>query len=132
MGDMSSLGVPLWIMAVVSVLQVLVLAAIGIGGYVLYSRVMTLVTDQARQIEPLREKMDAILADVKDITARASHQAERVDHVITGTIERVDETATRVRAGVHQKVTRAAGVVRGVRAVIVSLLQTDHMHSQHG
>ena len=124
--DLQSVSVPLWIMAVVSVLQALVLIGAGIAGYLAYTRVMTLVNDlEARQIAPLREKADAILADVKSITARVSQQTERVDHAITGTIDRVDDTATRVRAGVHDKVSQAVGVVRGVRAVIMSLLHRE-------
>ena len=126
MGDVGSLSIPLWIMAIVSILQALVLIGIGVAGYLVYSRVTTLVTDiEARQITPIREKVDAILVDVKAITARASHQAERVDHAINGTMERVDETATRVRVGVHEKVSRAVGVVRGVRAVIISMLHKE-------
>jgi hypothetical protein len=125
-GDLQSLSVPLWIMAVVSILQALLLIGIGVAGYLAYSRVMTLVNDlETRQIAPLREKADAILADVKAVTARVSQQTERVDHAITGTIDRVDDTAARVRAGVHDKVTQAVGVVRGVRAVIMSLLQRE-------
>src|SRR3954463_5830349 len=112
MGDPT---IPLWIMAVVSVLEALLLIGIGIGGYLMYSRVMTLVTDlEARQIAPLREKVDAILADVHTVTSRVAHQTERVDHAVTGTINRVDETAARVRAGVSDKVNQAAGMVRGV------------------
>ena len=126
MGDVGSLSIPLWIMAVVSILEALVLIGMGVAAYLVYSRVMTLVTDiEARQITPIREKVDAILVDVKAISARASHQAERVDHAINGTMERVDETATRVRVGVHQKVSQAAGVVRGVRAVIISMLHRE-------
>ncbi len=126
MGDLQSLSIPLWIMAVVSVLQALLLIGIGVAGYLAYSRVMTLVNDlETRQIAPLREKADAILADVKAITARVSQQTERVDHAITGTIDRVDDTAARVRAGVHDKVNQAVGVVRGVRAVIMSLLHRE-------
>jgi hypothetical protein len=126
MGDVGSLSIPLWIMAVVSILEALMVIGIGIAGYVVYSRVTTLVTDiEARQITPIREKVDAILVDVKAITARANHQAERVDHAINGTMERVDETASRVRAGVHEKVSQAAGVVRGVRAVIISMLHKE-------
>ena len=126
MADLQSLSVPLWIMAVVSVLQALVLIGVGVAGYLAYSRVMTLVNElEARQIAPLREKVDAILADVKSVTARVSQQTERVDHAISGTIDRVDDTATRVRAGVHDKVSQAVGVVRGVRAVIMSLLQRE-------
>jgi hypothetical protein len=104
-----------------------VLIGLGIGGFLVYRRVMTLVTDlEARQIEPLREKVDAILMDVKSVTARVSHQTERVDHAITGTMGRVDETAEQLKSTVMDKVNHAAGVVRGVRAAIVSLLQSDH------
>src|SRR3954466_2335517 len=125
-GDLHSLSIPLWIMAVVSVLQALLLIGVGIGGYLVYSRIMTLVKDlEARQIAPLREKVDTILADVKSVTARVSQQTERVDHAISGTIERVDGTAARVRAGVHDRVSQSTGVVRGVRAVIMSLLHRE-------
>ena len=124
--DVQSVSVPLWIMAVVSVFQALVLIGVGIAAYLAYSRVMTLVNDlEARQIAPLREKVDAILVDVKSVTARVSQQTERVDHAISGTIDRVDDTASRVRAGVHDKVSQAVGVMRGVRAVIMSLLQRE-------
>lgn len=126
MGDLSSLSVPLWIMAVISMLQALLVIGLAVGGYLLYSRVTTLMAElEARQIAPLREKVDAILTDVKAITARVSQQTERVDQAITGTIDRVDDTAYRVRAGVHDKVNQVAGVVRGVRAVIMSLLHKE-------
>ena len=123
---MGDLTVPVWIMAVVSVFQALLLIGLGVAGYLVYSRVMTLINDlEARQIAPIREKVDAILADVKSITARVGQQTERVDHAITGTIDRVDDTAERVRAGVHERVNQVAGVVRGVRAVIMSLLHKE-------
>ena len=125
-GDLSSLSTPLWIMAIVSVFQALLIIGMAIGGYLLYSRMTTMMADlETRQIAPLREKADAILADVKSITARVSQQTERVDHAITGTIDRVDDTAARVKAGVHDKVSQAVGVVRGVRAVIMSLLHKE-------
>ena len=124
--DPQSLSVPLWIMAIVSLLQALLLVGIGVGGYLVYSRVMTLMNElETRQIAPLREKVDRILADVHTVTSRVAHQTERVDTAITGTIDRVDETAARVRAGVHDRVSQAAGVVRGVRAVIMSLLHRE-------
>lgn len=126
MGDISSLLPPLWIMAGLSILEALLLIGMGIGGYLVYSRVMTLVKDlEAHQIAPIREKVDAILVDVKTVTSRVAHQTERVDEAVTGTIQRVDETAARVRAGVHDKVSQATGVVRGVRAVIMALLHRE-------
>src|SRR5918997_2550805 len=127
MGDVQSINIPLWIMAVVSVLEALLLIGIGVGGFLMYRRVMQLVNDlEARQIAPLREKVDSILGDVKAVTARVNHEAERVDQAIHGTIHRVDHTAEHLKSTVMDKVNHAAGVVRGVRAAIASLLQTDH------
>jgi hypothetical protein len=126
MGDIESANTSLWIMAIVSVLEALLLIAIGIGGFLVYRRVMTLVNDlEARQIAPIREKVDAILGDVKAVTARVNHEAERVDQAIHGTIHRVDHTAEHLKSTVKDKVNYAAGIVRGVRAAIVSLLHTE-------
>ena len=127
MGDLQTTNVALIVMAVVSVLEALLLLGIGIGGFMVYRRVMQLVTDlESRQVAPLREKVDAILGDVKAVTARVNSEAERVDHAIHGTIDRVDNTAEHLKSSVMDKVNNAAGIVRGVRAAIVSLLQTDH------
>ena len=72
--DVSSLATPLWIMAALSILEALLLIGMAIGGYLVYSRVMTLVNDlESRQIAPIREKVDAILVDVKSLLHRESH-----------------------------------------------------------
>jgi len=124
MPDLHTTNVLLGIMAAVSVFEALLLIGAGVAGLLVYRRLTQTVTDlETRQIAPLREKVDAILVDVKAITARVSHQTERVDQAITGTIDRVDETAERVRSSVRDKVSQAAGVVLGVRAVIMSVLQ---------
>jgi hypothetical protein len=127
--NLDTTNVLLGIMAAVSVLEALLLIGLGIGGVMIYRRVMQLVTDlESRQIAPLREKVDAILVDVKSVTARVSEQTERVDHAIAGTMDRVDETAERVKGSVREKVSHAVGVARGVRAVIMSLLGSDSRH----
>jgi hypothetical protein len=125
--DLQTTNVALIIMAVVSVLEALLLIGIGVGGFLMYRRVMQLVNDlEARQVAPLREKVEGILGDVKAVTARVNSEAERVDQAIHGTIDRVDHTAEHLKSSVMDKVNNAAGVVRGVRAAIVSLLHTDH------
>ena len=130
MPDLHTTNLLLAIMAAVSVLEGLALIGVGVGGFVMYRRAMQLVADlEARQIAPLREKVDAILTDVQSITARVSKQSERVDQAVSGTIERVDETAARVRAGVYDRVSQAVGVVRGVRAVIISMLRSRESHA---
>ncbi|HEU4935366.1 MAG TPA: hypothetical protein VFT39_02860 [Vicinamibacterales bacterium] len=131
MGNLDTTNLLLGIMAGVSVLEALLLIGMGVGGFMMYRRVMKLVEDlETRQIAPLREKADAILADVKTVTARVSQQTERVDHAISGTIHRVDETADRVKGSVRDKVSQAVGVLRGIRAVITSLLSNEGDHEQ--
>jgi hypothetical protein len=131
MGNLDTTNILLGIMAGVSVLEALLLIGIGVGGFMIYRRVMKLVEDlETRQIAPLREKADAILADVRTVTARVSQQTERVDHAISGTIHRVDETADRVKGSVRDKVNQAVGMLRGIRAVITSVLSTHDDHEQ--
>jgi hypothetical protein len=126
MPNLDTTNLLLGIMAAVSVLEALLLIGMGIGGFMAYRRVMQLVNDlEARQIAPLREKVDGILVDVKTVTARVSQQTERVDHAISGTIHRVDETADRVKGSLRDKVNQAVGVARGIRAVITSFLGND-------
>jgi hypothetical protein len=126
MENLDTTNMLLGIMAAVSVLEALLLIGLGIGGFMVYRRVMQLVNDlEARQIAPLRDKVDSILLDVKTVTARVSEQTERVDHAISGTIHRVDETADRVKGSVRDKVNQAVGVARGIRAVIASLMSTE-------
>jgi hypothetical protein len=125
-GNLGTTNVLLGIMAAVSVLEALLLIGMGIAGVVVYRRVMQMVNElETRQIAPLREKVDAILVDVKGITARVSQQTERVDHAINGTMERVDITAERVKSSVNDRVNQAIGVVRGVRAVLMSILGSE-------
>ena len=128
-GSLDTTNVMLGIMAAVSVLEALLLIGLGIGGFMVYRRVMATIGDlEARQIAPLREKVDDILGDVKAVTARVSQQTERVDHAISGTMDRVDETADRVKTRVRDRVNQAVGVARGVRAVITTLLHDNGHH----
>lgn len=129
MVDLSTTNLLLGIMAVVSVLEGLVLIGLGVGGFLAYRRVMQLMAElEARQVAPLRQKVEAILADVQAVTARVTEQTERVDHAISGTIDRVDETAERVKDSVVDKVNSAVGVFRGVRAAIMAVLGSDSRH----
>ena len=125
-GDLGTTNVWLGIMAVVSLLQALVLIGIAGGAFLVYRRVMTLLSDlEARQIAPVREKVEGILGDVRSVTSRVNEQTARVNHAISGTMGRVDETADRVKGSVRDKINQAAGMVRGLRAIIMSVLGHD-------
>jgi hypothetical protein len=127
--DLETTNWLLGIMAVASAVQTLIVIGALIAGYRLYRQATATMTElESRHIAPLRQQVDAILGDVQKVAARVSHQTERVDLAISGTIERVDETAERVKDSVREKVSRATGIVRGVRAIIMSLLTTDSAH----
>ena len=105
---------------------------IGVGGFVVYRRVMTLVNElEAKHVAPAMVRVTAILDDVKDVTARVKEETERVDHAIRSTIERVDDTADRVRWNVRAKTSRVVGFVRGLRVAIEGLLTTHQPRTQN-
>jgi hypothetical protein len=131
MADLQTTNIALIIMAVMSVLEALVVIGMGIGAFVAYRRVMALVNElESRHVAPLTAKANGILDDVKAITATAQLQAERVDHAIAGTMERVDETAGRVRHSVLEQLARISGLVRGARAAVASVMSGNGRQSR--
>jgi len=125
--DLSTTNTLLGVMAVVSVLEGLVVLALGLAGWRAYKQVMGLLNElEERHIAPVRQRVDAILADVKDVTGRLKEETERVDYAIRNTIDRVDDTADRVRFQVRQKTSRVLAFLIGVRSRIEELLQPRH------
>lgn len=113
----------LGIMAAVSVLQALVLIGAGIAGFMAYRKVMAQVnTLEAQHVAPAMFRMNAILDDVKVVTAKVKAETERVDYAINSTIDRVDDTVDRVRWNVRAKTSRIIGLVRGARLAIETIL----------
>lgn len=124
-GSLQTTNIYLGIMALVSLLEGLIIIAMGIGGFMAYRRVMALVNDlEARHVAPLMMRVNAIMDDVKGITSRVTQQTERVDHAIKSTIDRVDETADRVKSNVRSKAWQAVGIVRGIRTAIETFVST--------
>ena len=128
-GNLNTTNVLLGIMAAVSVLEALLLVAVGVMAMKLYQETLKTVREiEQRQIAPLAEKVhvlmgtvDGILVDVKGVTSRLNQQSERVNSAISTTIDRVDETADRVKTSLAYRVQRVAGLVQGVRAALGGL-----------
>ena len=113
----------LGIMAVVSVLEALLLIGIGVAGFMAYRRVMTLVNSLEEQhVAPTMVRVNAILDDVKIVSAKVKEETQRVDHAIHTTIDRVDDTVDRMRMNVRAKTSRIIGMVRGARMAIETML----------
>ena len=115
----------LGIMAAVSVLEALLLAGVGIAGFMIYRRLMELVDGlERRQVAPAMARVNAILDDVKEVTSKVKSETERVDMAIHSTMDRLDDTADRVRSNVRAKTSRIVGFVRGLRVAIEGLLNS--------
>ena len=116
----------LGIMATVSVLEALLLIGVGIAGWKAYRRVMDLADGiESRHIAPAMSRLNLVLDDLKSVSGTVKAETDRVDHAIHRTMDRVDDTASRVRTAVVAKTSRLVGFVRGVRVAIETLLQ-DH------
>jgi len=125
MGDLGTTNVILGIMAAVSVLEALLVIGIGVAGYLVYRRVMDLVSGiEERQVAPAMARVNAILDDVKVVSEKLKEEAERVDYAIRSTMDRVDNTADRVRSNVREKTSRIVGIVRGARVALESFLHS--------
>ena len=132
-GNLDTTNVLLGIMAVVSVLEALLLIGVGVGALLAYRRVMTLVNAiEERQIAPAMARANAILDNLKNVSATVKQETERVDQAIRATIDRVDDTADRVRSQVREKTSRVVGLVRGTRVAIETLLEGNGHDTRTG
>jgi hypothetical protein len=122
-GNLGTTNVILGVMAAVSVLEALLLVGVGVAGYLVYRRVTELIDGlEARQVAPAVARVNAILDDVKVVSAKVKEEAERVDYAIKSTMNRVDDTADRVRTNVRVKTSRIVGFVRGARVALETIL----------
>ena len=125
-GELGTTNLLLGIMAAVSVLEALVIVGIGVAGFMAYRKVMDVVTGvEARQVAPAMLRVNAILDDVKAVSARVKEETERVDQAIHTTMDRIDNTADRVRSNVRAKTSRFVGLVRGLRVAIEGMLHSE-------
>jgi hypothetical protein len=124
--ELGTTNLLLGIMAAVSVLEALVFIGAGIAGFMAYRKVMELVNGlEVRQVAPAMTRVNAILDDVKAVSAKVKEETERVDQAIQTTMGRIDDTADRVRTNVRAKTSRFVGFVRGLRVAIEGMLHSE-------
>ncbi len=127
--DLGTTNLLLGILAICGIIEVLALIGAGIGGFIAYRRVMQIVDGlEQRQVAPAMARVNGILDDVKDVTGRVNEEAGRMDHAIRETIDRVDETADRVRARMRWRANRLIGLMRAVRTAIEAFLSGETAH----
>ena len=125
-GTLDTTNVMLAIIAAVSVLQGLVLVAVGIAGFKLYRTVTATLRElDERRVKPLTAKVDGILTQVHQLGDRLQPRAEKVEAAIDETVGKVDHTTARVKSSVNDTVHRVTDAVTGIRAAIINVLTTE-------
>src|SRR5215471_138418 len=124
--ELATTNLLLGIMAAVSVLEALVIIGGGIVGFLAYRHVMEVVSGlESRQVAPAMARLNAILDDVKAVSAKVKEETDRVDNAIHTTMDRIDNTADRVRWNVRAKTSRLVGFIRGLRVAIEGMLNSE-------
>jgi len=106
-GELATTNLLLGIMAAVSVLEALLVIGMGIAGFIVYRRVTDLVNGlETRQVAPAMARVNAILDDVKGVTAKVKEETERVDQAIRTTS--IGSTTRRTASAITFERRRAA------------------------
>jgi hypothetical protein len=125
-GNLGTTNLFLAVIAAASVIEALLMVGVGIAAFTIYRRVTDLVTGvEARHVAPAMRRVNAILDDVKHVSAQVREESERVDHAIRSTMDRVDDTAERVRSNLRAKTSWVVGAIRGLRVAIEGVLRSD-------
>ena len=81
--DLNTTNVLLGIMAAVSLLEALAILGLSAAGALLYRRVLDVVRGiEARQVAPAVDRVNAILDDVKNVTAIVKDETARIDRLM--------------------------------------------------
>jgi hypothetical protein len=130
--ELGTTNLLLAIMAAVSVLEALVVIGMGVAGFMAYRRVMGVVDGiDARLVSPAMAHVNAILDDVKTVTTKVKEETERVEHAIHTTVDRIDDTADRVRSDVRARTSSVVGFLRGLRVAIEYMRHSRRQVPEH-
>jgi hypothetical protein len=117
--ELGTTNLLLGIMAAVSVLEALMILAMGVAGFVAYRKVRVLLNGlETRQVAPAMARVHAILDDVKRVTANVKGESERVDLAIHTTMDWIDDAAGRLHSNVRATTNPVIAFVRGLAAAI--------------
>ena len=74
--------------------------------------------DLRRELTPLIAKVHKIADDATRVSSLALAQMERVDHVLSTTIQRIDDTVSTVQSAIISPVRQGTALIAGVKAAL--------------
>lgn len=101
---------------------VLVMAILQVALVIRLSQVAKEATAATRELRrdltPLIAKANRIADDAARVSALALSQMERMDHVLSSTVQRIDDTIAAVQTAIVSPVRQGAAVVAGLKAAL--------------
>jgi len=95
---MDSLGlVFLGLIALASLVQGLFLVGLGWGGLKLMRRIQQVQVGVERELKPALASVSRIASNVSEVSAVASVQVQRMEALVSHTLDRVEETRAQIR-----------------------------------
>ena len=91
----------------------------------------TAARDLRRELTPLIEKAHRIADDAGRVSALALAQMERVDHVLSSTVRKIDDTVATVQSAIIGPVRQGAAVMAGVKAAL-AVFRARQDHGRYG
>ena len=120
MNDLTMTNVWLAILAIVSLIEFLMIAAAGYFAFRAYKQVMSVVETVERvHIAPLRARVDGILDEVEVITGKVRHAQDSV----TAALHTAGNAGSLIAGSMKAKTWPIVGIIRGVRMAANTLLK---------
>jgi hypothetical protein len=114
MMDLTWTNIWLAILAIISLIQFLMLCAVGFLAYRLYQQTMTAIENVERlHIAPLRARVDGMLDRVQLMTDKIMH----VHDSVSDALKHVTGTGTAVAGAVKSKTWPIVGILQGLKSV---------------
>jgi phage-related protein len=92
-------------------------------------KIKVITTNLTEVSEKLRHQSDQINSAVDEVVGRTRNQAARVDGIVTGTLDGINNATASLQEGISAPVRKVTGFINGIRAALDVLLQrarTDH------
>ena len=118
MDNLATTNVWLAILAIVSLLEFLMICAVGLFAYKAYRQVMSVVENVERtHVAPVRARVDAMLDEVQSVIDRVKHAQASV----TEALRHVSGAGTAIADTVKAKTWPITGIIAGIRSAAATL-----------
>ena len=122
MNDLTMTNVWLGILAMISLIEFLMIAAMGLLAFKAYKQMMSVVENVERvHIAPLRARVDAILDEVEVITGKVKHAQDSV----ASALHTAASVGSLVAGTVKSKTWPILSIIKGVRMAATAIIDRN-------